>query len=170
MDTRLRQRGRSGEHTVESLAERLRCGDLTRSQVELAAYCGHEAARVLLGWVAGSNGRIYYTHSGCSAGSPDALFSGAGTQHFADWLRGLEWWPGALLRATKAARRLLYRGTFPAFTVWDNSPASKLIEGITSAATQEYLPHTSGPIGEQPVRQAICAALIEWALGPGGGL
>lgn len=183
MDSRLRQRERSGEHSVESLTERLRCGELTRSQVELAAHCGHKAARVALGWVAGGNGRVYYTRSGCSVGSPDALFSGAGPEHFADWLRGLERWPGALLRAAVAAARAsldayvasrmatdtrLY-GADTQHEDWLRGWPDRVADGHSGMGPLYEVEVAKSLIGKQPVREAICAAQTEWALGPGGG-
>ena len=55
MDTRLRELERrfqatgSVEDEAAWITERLRVGELARDRVELAAYCGHEAACVVLG-------------------------------------------------------------------------------------------------------------------------
>lgn len=214
MDTRLRQLERSGEHTVEALTERLRCGDLTRSQVELAAYCGHEAARVVLGWCRFAPDNDACTH--CRHCGNGRVSHHPETLGLADWLRGLGWWWGALLRAAVAAARVALetfeckhededeRGCWDCQnTGYDNAEgkaAERAIEAAEawigwpsvrramawdrahfSAAAYGcgWTPQRAGGhrgsclwcsrlAGEQPVREAICAALTEWALGPGG--
>lgn len=90
----MRELGREGG--VAWLAERLRRGDLERWRIELAAYCGDAEARLaaplpLCRDCADEDGWCPNRDLPCD------------DRDFTDWLRGLERWPGALLRAAIAA-------------------------------------------------------------------
>ncbi len=204
-DSRLRERTRGERDTVRALTERRRAGLLTREQIQLAAYCGHEAARVVVG-------------ESCSCGlapedATDLCLDEPGG--WGEWLRGLERWPGAQLRASLAAAELAWahllrlHGSMPQearralesvraymdeptddrlrawMVAWSGTSESAWLpaprESVNGrvheiqAAARAVAPFPPGTIGgpdyercrhegERRAREAICAALIGWAL------
>lgn len=70
------------------LTERLRAGSLTRERLELAAYCGHEAARVAVDPV-----------TGCFGPRGERLW---GALALEPWVRGLSRWGPEDLRDWRA--------------------------------------------------------------------
>lgn len=164
---RARQTG-SVEDDSALLVARLRAGTLTRERLELAAYCGDEAARAVLDWPKG-------VAAWCTT---------YGDPTFTAWLSGLSRWsglypraPGWVLRRVALAaveaweERVGGRGRdagaeirrldlhHPMWTdpsrLWDPSRLNMVRATVAEAASE---------IGEQPVREAICRSLVEWAL------
>lgn len=131
-------------HDVATLTRRLRDGSLARERVELAAYCGHEWAPVVLGH-----------GSRAATGWPDWLVArmtndeGGPVVGMAVWLRGLERWGHEVcVRAAVASAR-------EALASHEDEWLQAVLLGPDVASML---------VGVQPVREAIQAALIEWAL------
>lgn len=136
-DTRARKLSRAaagGDQQAEArgLLERVRRGELARERLELAAYLGHAVARLAHG---------------------DRIFGAAaeaGLVDFEAWVRGLDQWPGALVRAALAAARC-------AQVEWigTHSTASWEVTGVEAAiAAAETLVATPGKPGEDIARLA----------------
>lgn len=219
-DARTRALEREGD-TPAALTARLRDGSLTRDRLELAAYCGHAGAREVLPWpydCPACDG------SGCfdwDGDDPEECRNcgGLGGGYWADeapngaWLRGLERWPGASVRAALAAGKTTLPcsccgGGHPscrrdclgevealsAIQLWLSGDSSgveilpppdhggsgllyhlrrlaipcrkpRLLSSPSSLRTARWCCEEAARIaGAQPVREAIQAALIEWAL------
>lgn len=127
---------------VELLQHLLRTGSIERWRAELAAYCGHEAARVLVPCECGPEG---WSWEACWCNGDRPLQA---------WLRGLNRWEGALMQAFMAAP------IGPRSDQWMKAWAASAYRtpvGSTLSAARYW--------GESVVRTAICKALIEWALG-----
>lgn len=158
----MRELGRDGG--VAWLAERLRRGDLERWRIELAAYCGDsEAAEVVdMRDETCCCGESYHGHTmehmfvhacdyyGCLEAKGCLCPRLEPPLGFDLWLRGLERWQGALREAELACDVLCY---------------GKELRQRWSAGPLNYAMDTGELHGEQRVREAIAARLIEWALG-----
>lgn len=165
--TRALERKEGLEAEVELLRRREREGTLTREQIELAAYCGHEAARVVLGdrYVGcmhnESNPRCscaYWGHAcgGCSDCDGDDFVC---LDHDLDkWLRGLGRWPGAVEQADDALSELV---------VGESTRGSMSVLSIRSLLHWARTVAKVLGVGKDTARQAIREALIERALGGG---
>lgn len=137
-DHRLTAARRSGDRVAE-LTERLRQGSLTREALELAAYCGDEAARAL-----------------CTKPlDPDYSTDAAGG--LSAWSAGLWRWPGALERAALAACEVWVDSRRQAW-VRDGFPSQ--IQGLGAAveALQAARAHIEAPSEATRLRCAECWA------------
>ncbi len=143
----LRRDASDPQAAVALLRQRVRAGEVSQAMLELAAYCGHEGARELDPIEMRD---VQHFLPKDSRGDPS-------TARFHLWLRGLERWPDALLRAVLAVRpwAVLQWPVGPSRYGWASVDSETQIQGIQSA-----------PKGnDQAARQAICKALCEWALG-----
>jgi len=115
----LARQAATGDHNaaVALLRHRMRAGELDRAAVELAAYCGDEVAREVVGkqpWT------VLHQFT------PDRDFwkfmDSFREKDFARWLSGLSRWPGAEVRAAVAAG-------WCALEVWEHSMGWRYIAG-----------------------------------------
>lgn len=153
-EQRMRELGREGG--VAWLAERLRRGDLERSMVELAAYCGDAEARLaaptpLCRDCADEDGWCPNRDLPCD------------DRDFDLWLRGLERWPGALREAELACDVLRFGAERPG-SPFVRGPADYALDTCNAYYRDHETAEIHGPIGEQRVREAIAARLRKWAL------
>lgn len=163
----------------ELLTARLRAGTLTREMMELAAYCGDEAARTASGWLCVC-GHAWSAHDdgscpprgylGCLFGwgrggaaackceeKPPAgvTFTGdplQGAQPLYEWVQGLSRWYGALRLARHAALATIESPRLRAAADHAQDDA----HCITCAARVH--------MDDRPVRDAIRSSLVSWAL------
>lgn len=172
-DARLEQRRREG-HTVAALAERVRVGELSRSDLELAAYCGHEAARIVTtgdprtGWALWTC-LDYMLEPGDPYHEDRFQWWKFDKQPFGYWLRGLERWDGALLRAARAARNHLRTDPRLLTSEWKVALARReALHALRVCGVEEReveaIQRAAELAGEERTREAIQTALAEWSL------
>lgn len=157
------------ESEAALLRERLRAGALSLERLELAAYCGHEAAldvvgrtcdRIHPGCPHGDLCLCCGCHEGVPLGVDDCWRGKRMHVLVSDFVAGLSrWGAGVQTMAAIAAANagdlvVVVRG------VRDNGVLDVDAGGTAMAAAREA--------GEAPVRSAIQSALISWALGSQG--
>lgn len=148
------------------LRARVRVGELALERVELAAYCGDEAARAVCGPVEAQG------------------WANPGALSLDVWLRGLSRWSDLYPRAPGCVLR---RAAFAAVEAWEKSVGgrgrdagaeirrldlhhrmwadpSRLWDSSRFDMARATVAEAAREIGEQPVREAICRSLSSWAL------
>lgn len=166
MDSRLQQLSRQvaegdSQAQVALLTERLRCGELTREQIELAAWCSDEAARAVVWARRAKKSPIYEPWGTCERNCHwvgGVHEPGCKYYEFLDWLKGLQrFGKMTMVRASVAAAR-------KALFVWEktNCWCDQLVR------TERLIGPAVGPegcVGVSSPRLAIEAAEA-WVLCP----